>query len=51
MENIKIELSIDELNLILNALSNRPYIEVYELIGKLQTEGNKQIESNKENFS
>ena len=43
MENIKLELSVDEINIILNALSNRPYVEVAELISKIQNEGNKQL--------
>lgn len=41
--NIKLELSVDEVNIILNALSNRPYNEVAALIGKIQTEGEKQL--------
>jgi hypothetical protein len=41
--NIKLELTLEETNLILNALSNRPYIEVVELVGKIQTEGEKQL--------
>lgn len=43
MENIKLELSVSDVNLILNALANRPYVEVAELIGKIQSEGNKQL--------
>ena len=45
MENIKLELSIEEANIILNALSCRPYAEVCELINKIQSEGNKQLET------
>lgn len=44
MENIKLELSVEEINIILNSLANRPYVEVAELIGKIQSEGNKQIQ-------
>ena len=43
MENIKLELSLEEINCILNALAYRPYAEVAELIRKIQTEGEKQI--------
>ena len=43
MENIKLELSVEETNIILNALSNRPYAEVCGLINKIQTEGSKQL--------
>ena len=46
MENIKLELSLEEINCILNALAYRPYAEVVELIGKIQTEGEKQITQN-----
>ena len=43
MENIKLELSIEEINCILNALACRPYAEVAELVGKIKTEGEKQL--------
>ena len=43
MKNIKIEFSVEEVNVILNALSNRPYAEVYLLMNKIQTEGNRQL--------
>lgn len=46
MENIKLELSVNDVNIILNALANRPYVEVAELIGKIQNEGNKQLSEN-----
>lgn len=42
-QNIKMELSVEEVNIVLNALSSRPYIEVAELIAKIQTEGERQI--------
>ena len=41
---IKLELSVEEVNLVLNALAIRPYGEVAELIGKIQTEGEKQLD-------
>ena len=41
--DIKLNLTVDEVNIILNALSSRPYVEVAELIGKIQTEGEKQL--------
>lgn len=41
--DIKLNLTVDEVNIILNALSNRPYGEVAELIGKIKTEGEKQL--------
>ena len=41
--DIKLNLTLDEINYILNALSSRPYIEVVELIEKIKTEGERQI--------
>ena len=43
MTEIRLTLSVEEVNLVLNALTNRPYGEVYQLIGKIQTEGEKQL--------
>lgn len=44
-KTIKLELLIDEVNIILNALSNRPYSEVAETINKIRNQGNAQITS------
>lgn len=47
--NIILTLSVDDVNLILNALANRPYVEVAEVIAKIKTDGERQIaEHNKE---
>ena len=43
MENVKIEITLDELNLIFKALGDRPFNEVYELIGKLNDQVNEQL--------
>lgn len=40
---IKLELTQNEVNQILFALSDRPYKEVFELIGEIQNQGNEQI--------
>ena len=40
---IKLELTQNEVNQVLFALSDRPYKEVFELIGKIQQQGNEQI--------
>ncbi len=40
---ITLKLSVDEVNIILNALANRPYGEVADLVYKIKTEGEKQI--------
>ena len=51
MKDITINFSVDEINIVLNALSNRPYMEVYQLIEKIQSEGNKQLEESSEHDS
>jgi hypothetical protein len=43
---IKLELTIEETNYILNVLASQPYNEVVELITKIQRDGNSQIKSN-----
>lgn len=46
--DIKLSLTVNEVNIILNALASRPYAEVAGLIGKIQTEGEKQLAEQKE---
>ncbi len=41
--NLCINLTLDELNFIIGALTERPYKEVAELIGKLQMQGEQQL--------
>lgn len=43
MKNIQLELSIDETNLILEALGALPFARVYALIGKIQQSARTQI--------
>lgn len=42
-QNIKLELTVEEVNIILNALAGRPYAEIVELITKIQREGEAQL--------
>lgn len=42
---VKIELTVDEVNFILSTLSEHPYKEVFQLIAKIQEQGNKQVEN------
>lgn len=44
MKNIQLELTIDETNLILEALGALPFARVYNLIGKIQECARKQID-------
>jgi hypothetical protein len=43
-KNIQIELTIEETNLILEALGALPFARVYTLIGRIQERARKQIE-------
>ncbi len=45
MEAIKITLNIDETNLILNALGDQPYKQVFQLVQKIQQQAAQQIDS------
>ena len=40
---IDLQVSVDEVNLILEALGNLPFVKVYALIGKIQQQANQQI--------
>ncbi len=43
MKDLKLQLSVSEVNLVLKALGNLPYIQVCTLIDKIQGQGNLQI--------
>ena len=45
MNKISLNLDLDEVNVIIKALSERPFREVYELIGKIHTQSNAQLPS------
>jgi hypothetical protein len=42
-EKIGLELSVEEVNLILKALGNMPFNQVYELIGIIHQQANSQL--------
>lgn len=42
-QEIRLTLSVAEVNLILEALGNGPYIQVYKLINKIQRQGESQM--------
>ena len=44
MKTIKFEISIEEANLILEALGQLPFVRVFSLIGKLQEQARAQTE-------
>lgn len=41
---IELNLSVEEVNIVLNALANRPYGEVYQLVAKIQADAEKQMD-------
>lgn len=41
-KTIKLELNFEEVNIILKALGNLPFNEVYDLIGKIHEQANTQ---------
>ncbi len=43
---ITLRLDINEVNIIIKALSERPFREVYELIGKIHAQSNAQLKPN-----
>jgi hypothetical protein len=43
MREIDLRVSVDEVNLILEALGDLPFVKVYALIGKIQQQANQQI--------
>jgi hypothetical protein len=45
MTKIKLELEIDETNLILEALGQLPFARVYTLIGRIQEQARAQLQS------
>ena len=47
MKEINLQLTIDEANLILEALGNLPFVKVYALIGKIQEQAGQQLNAEK----
>ena len=47
MKEINLQVSIDEANLILEALGNLPFVKVYALIGKIQEQAGQQLNAEK----
>lgn len=46
MNEIKLTITIDEANLVLEALGNQPFVKVFELIGKIQKQAGQQLAEN-----
>lgn len=45
MNNIQLMLSLEEVNILLNALGNQPYTQIQPLIAKIQTQGSTQLQT------
>lgn len=45
MEQISINLNLEEVNQILEALGQRPYVEVFQLIGKIKFQAEMQVQA------
>jgi hypothetical protein len=43
MKEVKLTLTISEANLVLKALMKMPFIEVYQVIGKINEQSNEQL--------
>lgn len=43
MKEIKLQLSVEEINQVLTTLGNLPFIQVHELIGKIQVQASEQL--------
>jgi hypothetical protein len=42
---MKLELTINDVNMILQALGNAPYAQVFELVEKIRTQAQAQVQS------
>ena len=47
MKEINLQITIDEANLILEALGNLPFVKVYALISKIQEQAGQQLNAEK----
>lgn len=47
MEQISINLTVEEVNLVLETLGQRPYVEVFQLINKVKAQAEAQVEASK----
>ena len=43
MKELKIAFTVNELNIVLEALGSLPYVKVYELIGQVQHQAREQL--------
>lgn len=48
MKELTLTMTVDEANLVLEALGEQPFAKVYELVGKIQEQAGQQLKSNGE---
>ena len=46
MKDINLQITVEEANLLMEALGNLPFVKVYALIGKLQEQAGQQLNTN-----
>lgn len=46
MEQISVNLTLEEINQILESLGQRPYVEVFQLISKIKVQAEAQVQAN-----
>ena len=44
MKEIKLELTLEEVNIILSALGTQPFAQVHQLVAKVQEQGSSQLQ-------
>ena len=44
MSNIRLDLGVDDVNLVLEALGKLPFVQVYQLIGRIQSQAQAQVQ-------
>lgn len=45
VQTVKLELTVDEVNAILASLGKHPFESIFQLIGKIQSQGNAQLQA------
>ncbi|HEY8459191.1 MAG TPA: hypothetical protein VIM99_02365 [Blastocatellia bacterium] len=50
MQTIKLNLTLEEVNLVLESLGHMPYVRVFQLISKLQQQAMPQLQENQAAF-
>ena len=49
MNNINLNLTVNDVNVVLQALGNAPYVQVFELIEKIRDQAGPQVQAQEQN--